>query len=63
MLQRYYKPDGWLDFLFGSKLYINFDGKFPFDEAYMRLQRELKNQLTHNKGQDQVDGTLVIVDL
>ena len=57
MLQRYYKPDGWLGLLLGAKLYINFDGKFAFDMAYKKLIKELESlQLRH--GGDQVDGKL-----
>ena len=41
MMQRKYKPDGWLGMLLGSKFYVNFDGKYEFDEAYTMLNREL----------------------
>ena len=40
-MQRGYKADGWLGFLVGTKLYINFDGKIEFEEAYHRLCKEL----------------------
>ena len=43
MMQRHYKPDGWLGLLLGSKFYVNFDGKYEFDEAYEMLLRELKS--------------------
>ena len=36
-----YKPDGWLGFIMGAALYINFDGKYPFQEAMTMLQKEL----------------------
>lgn len=44
MMQRHYKADGWLGMLLGSKFYINFDGKFEFDEAYEMLVRELNGR-------------------
>ncbi len=44
MMQRHYKPDGWLGLLLGSKFYINFDGKYEFEEAYEMLLRELKGR-------------------
>lgn len=41
MLQRGYKPNGWLGILIGAKFYINFDGKFTFNEAYNKLIQAL----------------------
>ena len=41
MMQRRYKPDGWLGMLMGVKLYINFDGKYEFDKAYQMLMKEM----------------------
>ena len=54
MLQRYYKPDGWLGMLCGAKLYINFDGKYEFEYAVNKLYRELNRELQPPK--DEVDG-------
>ncbi|ELU05218.1 hypothetical protein CAPTEDRAFT_180933 [Capitella teleta] len=42
MLQRHYRPDGWLGMMMGAKLYINFDGKYTFDHASMMLLKELQ---------------------
>lgn len=42
MLQRHYRPDGWLGIMMGAKLYINFDGKYTFDHACNMLVRELE---------------------
>jgi len=44
MMQRYYKPDGWLGILIGAKLYINFDGKYEFDVASEMLLKELNGR-------------------
>lgn len=41
MTQRGYKPDGWLGMLTGSKLYINFDGKYDFKTAFEKLRLEI----------------------
>ena len=46
MMQRRYKPDGWLGMLMGAKKYINFDGKFEFEVAYSDLMREMQRHLT-----------------
>ena len=44
MMQRHYRADGWLGMLLGSKLYINFDGKYTFEHAYSMLLKELKGR-------------------
>lgn len=54
MMQRYYKPDGWLGMLCGAKMYINFDGKYEFDYAFNMLKRELASTLAPPR--DEVDG-------
>ncbi|CAF4612636.1 unnamed protein product, partial [Rotaria sp. Silwood1] len=41
ILQKHYKPDGWLSFLIGSLLYIDFN-KYEFPEAMVKLFNELK---------------------
>ena len=45
MMQRHYKADGWLGMLMGAKLYINFDGKYEFEEAFEMLMKELEPYL------------------
>ena len=45
MMQRRYKPDGWLGMLMGVKLYINFDGKYEFEKAYQMLMKEMRPKL------------------
>ena len=52
MLQRKYKPDGWLGLIIGAKLYINFDGKYKFEEAMIMLQKELDGR---GKGSGQIE--------
>ncbi len=42
ILQNSYRPDGWLGFILGSKIYIDFT-KYSFEECSSRLQKELKN--------------------
>ncbi len=44
MMQRHYKPDGWLGMMVGAKLYINFDGKHDFDTAYQMLMKEMRGK-------------------
>ena len=40
IMQRHYKPDGWLGIILGAKLYINME-RFPFEEAYAMMVKEL----------------------
>ena len=42
ILQKSYRPDGWLGFILGSKIYIDYT-KYSFEECSSRLQKELKN--------------------
>ena len=53
MMQRRYKPDGWLGMLMGAKQYVNFDGKFDFGYAYDMLVREIHRYM---KADDSTDG-------
>ena len=41
LVQKYYKPDGWLSFLVGPLLYIDFT-KYEFSQALQMLFKELK---------------------
>lgn len=41
LMQKGYKPDGWLGILKGSKLYIDFSGKYSFEEQIQKLLAEL----------------------
>ena len=40
MMQRRYRPDGWLGMLLGARLYIDF-AKHDFETAYAMLMKEL----------------------
>ena len=53
MMQRRYRADGWLGMLVGAKLYINFDGKYAFDDAYQMLLKELQG-----RGKDASEGMI-----
>jgi hypothetical protein len=46
MVEKEYKPDGWLGFMAGSKIYVDFADKEDeeFDQAYELLIAELKRQ-------------------
>ena len=41
MVQKYYKPDGWLGSLLGSRIYIDFSGKCDFQAKWEELVKEL----------------------
>ncbi|KAL3892321.1 hypothetical protein ACJMK2_004537 [Sinanodonta woodiana] len=36
-----YIPDGWLGFLLGAKLFIDFSGKYPFETKITELKKEI----------------------
>ncbi|XP_059146059.1 uncharacterized protein LOC131933297 isoform X2 [Physella acuta] len=44
ILERGYKPQGWLDFLIGSELYLDFTQE-PFDEKAKKLKSDIKSKL------------------
>lgn len=44
MMQRDYKPQGWLGILVGMAYYVSFDGKFTFDRACEDLVKQLNNR-------------------
>ncbi|CAC5383014.1 unnamed protein product [Mytilus coruscus] len=41
-LEMNYKPDGWLGFIIGTKLFYDFSGKYPFEKKVNELVRELQ---------------------
>ena len=56
MVEKDYKPDGWLGFMAGSKLYIDFadkDDDEEFDKAYQLLIAEIKRQEEDEKEEDE----------
>ena len=53
MMQRNYKPNGWLGMLLGTKLWINFQSKHVIDSGVRRLIKELGGR---GKDVDTTDG-------
>ncbi|CAH1788063.1 unnamed protein product [Owenia fusiformis] len=41
-MQRDYKPDGWLGAMLGDKLFIDFSGKYPFEDKIKELVAYIK---------------------
>ncbi|ESO99950.1 hypothetical protein LOTGIDRAFT_230877 [Lottia gigantea] len=66
IMERSYKPDGWLGMILGAKLFYDFSGKYPFESKIEGLLREISQKLnlgdgavagpTGSKGVDVVDG-------
>ena len=48
-----YRPEGWLGFLIGEKLYFDFAGKDPFKKTMDKLLWEIKGQLGMETSQTQ----------
>lgn len=44
MMQRKYRPDGWLGIILGAKLYFDFSGKYPFEKSFTGLLKELRGR-------------------
>jgi hypothetical protein len=40
-MEQGYKPDGWLGLMIGSKYFIDFSGKYKFEDKLVDLFREL----------------------
>ena len=57
MMERGYKPDGWLGFILGAKLFYDFSGKYAFQDKINDLLKEMKRI----KGQTQTAQNEVIV--
>ena len=57
MMERGYKPDGWLGFILGAKLFYDFSGKYAFQDKINDLLKEMKRI----KGQPQTVQNEVIV--
>ncbi|XP_070182482.1 uncharacterized protein [Littorina saxatilis] len=53
MMQKKYRPDGWLGAILGAKLFFDFSGKYPFDKSMQGLLKELRGR--GSRGQDSVD--------
>ena len=41
MMEKNYQPDGWLGFVVGSKLWIEFTGEEEFQDSMIKLIREI----------------------
>ncbi|XP_039627314.1 uncharacterized protein LOC120540543 [Polypterus senegalus] len=57
MMDKNYKPDGWLGAILGSKLYIDFGKHANFEDSFHRLKKELGNHVPSSG--DVVDGPAV----
>lgn len=44
MLQKRYRPDGWLGAILGAKLYFDFSGKYPFEKTFQGMAKELRGR-------------------
>ncbi|PVD36234.1 hypothetical protein C0Q70_03212 [Pomacea canaliculata] len=61
MMQKKYRPDGWLGAILGAKLFFDFSGKYPFEKSMQGLLKELRGrgQLSHmTDSTDEVDGLI-----
>lgn len=54
LLQQDYRPDGWLGFIKGGKLYVDFSGKYSFDNKINELIKELGDRGRITAGKTQV---------
>ncbi|KAK3095310.1 hypothetical protein FSP39_013076, partial [Pinctada imbricata] len=65
MLQRSYRPDGWLGMILGAKLYFDFSGKYPFEKPWNGLTKELKSHsslhTSESSGKDGTDAPIVAI--
>ncbi|KAJ8310041.1 hypothetical protein KUTeg_011906 [Tegillarca granosa] len=48
-MEKNFKPDGWLGFIIGSKLFFDFSGKYSFESKIEGLLRELHAKLGDDK--------------
>ena len=46
-----YIPDGWLGFILGTRMYIDF-GKYDFEKAMTLLDNEMQLQMKKRKGRE-----------
>ncbi|CAH1794188.1 unnamed protein product, partial [Owenia fusiformis] len=51
-LQRNYRPDGWLGFVVGSRLFFDFSGKYTFESRIDGLMKELRRKYFPNSEQE-----------
>ncbi|XP_050407920.1 uncharacterized protein LOC126823259 [Patella vulgata] len=61
MMQRGYKPNGWLGMILGAKLFVDFSGKYSFDDSFKNLSRQLGKDGKIGGDADEVDGPIAVV--
>ncbi|XP_059141325.1 uncharacterized protein LOC131929220 isoform X2 [Physella acuta] len=44
MVQKRYRPDGWLGAILGAKLFFDFTGKYPYEKPIQGLLKELRGR-------------------
>ncbi|UJR22664.1 hypothetical protein I4U23_025703 [Adineta vaga] len=59
LMQKHYKPDGWLLFLIGQLLYVDFT-KYDFDRAMEMLMKELRANDNHETNTAPIQSTVNI---
>ncbi|KAK3578384.1 hypothetical protein CHS0354_025478 [Potamilus streckersoni] len=63
MMQKKYRPDGWLGAILGAKLYFDFSGKYPLEKSFQGLLKELRGRGQVTPGNtptgDSTDGPLI----
>ncbi|XP_071098917.1 uncharacterized protein [Haliotis cracherodii] len=60
MMQKKYRPDGWLGMILGAKLFFDFSGKYPFEKSMSGMLKELRGRgkrsnVLQSQSTDQVD--------
>ena len=60
MMQKRYRPDGWLGAILGAKLFFDFSGKYPFDKSMQGLLKELRGR-GQASSQDSMGMSFVVV--
>ncbi|XP_055872747.1 uncharacterized protein LOC106059484 isoform X3 [Biomphalaria glabrata] len=65
MMQKKYRPDGWLGAILGAKLFFDFTGKYPYEKPLQGLLKELRGrgktaQIQGNKNPsvDEIDSNI-----
>ena len=56
LMERHYKPDGWLGILRGSKLFFDFSGKYPYEKKLDELVKELGQ-----RGRSKISEVMILI--
>lgn len=56
IMQKGYKPDGWLGMILGAKMFYDFSGKYPFETRISLLTKAVQKISTGSQELDTVDG-------